>query len=209
MCRRFEQALLSLASVANATAALDPQGVKDFPGNFSYRCLYFNSSYVETPLFAVQQMPGTWVRSRPEPGSTCLLLAACLLVFARRCAWSRCCLLRCLHACSLSRVLGWRRITSAISTAGCAPTSSAHATAPTMSRSTSASNTRTSATRESCGTTRCRCSGRTSRSTRQAARIRGRATGASSSPAVRRPWLLMSRARCSCVKNVRRLCTAA
>ena len=80
MCRRFEQALLSLASVANATAALDPQCVEDFPGNFSYRCLYFNASYVETPLFAVQQMPGTWVRSQPEPGSTRLLLACwCLL----------------------------------------------------------------------------------------------------------------------------------
>ena len=74
VCRRFEQALLSLASVANATAALDPQCVKDFPGNFSYRCLYFNSSYIETPLFAVQQMPGTWVRD-PSPTRLLFLLA--------------------------------------------------------------------------------------------------------------------------------------
>ena len=54
----FQQAIVSLASIANASAALDPQCQRDFPANNSYRCFGFNASYIDTPLFAVQQMPG-------------------------------------------------------------------------------------------------------------------------------------------------------
>jgi len=56
----FQNALVSLASIANATAALDPQCITDFPANNSYRCFGLNASYISTPLFAVQQMPATW-----------------------------------------------------------------------------------------------------------------------------------------------------
>jgi hypothetical protein len=54
----FQQAMVSLASIANASAALDTQCQRDFPANHSYRCFSFNNSYIDTPLFVVQQMPG-------------------------------------------------------------------------------------------------------------------------------------------------------
>lgn len=54
----FQQAMVSLASIANASAALDAQCQRDFPANNSYRCFGFNASYIDSPLFAVQQMPG-------------------------------------------------------------------------------------------------------------------------------------------------------
>ena len=187
----MDQALQSMAALANVTGALNQDCVAANLPNESYKCLYFAEalSHVKTPTFGAR---GRLMTNNYRPATAFAAPAArrpggalsttCAAEAARGTSltlWLSPPPFRAQRS-SRSRGLG---TTNACTTGGSARTWSAPATAPTSESSTCVCSTPTSAAPSWCGTSPSRCKRSTSRTTKRAAGTRGRAWAASSSAA--------------------------